>query len=250
LGWRTINFMKACFENGAIQYGHSSLTPVRYYALKPLPGSSDMAVIEVAENIGDYTGYFGLAFDTLQQSFSGQLLYNLSYPKQQLPGYYTDSLNGDTMYMRYGYGTHNPSSPYFNFAFGGNGEYVSPYFDENFRITGQRWSIDYNTKMTARYFYFLKHVLQSIPVGLKEFDKEDGWNIYPNPAFDQLICSVKRRSANTTLQIFSMEGKLLRTMQAVEQGQIEIDVSGLSPGVYFFVLKDDSERSLKKFAKQ
>jgi hypothetical protein len=75
--WRNLSDANPFYENGTIQYGFNKLTPVRYYTLNsPDITGVSLAVVEVAENIGDYAGYFGLAFDTTANAYDSLLLYS------------------------------------------------------------------------------------------------------------------------------------------------------------------------------
>ena len=150
------------------------------------------------ENIGDFSGYFGIAFDTTLADYDSLLLYNLSYPFEGFPNYYASPVNGDTLCMKFGYLMNPSMSGTFATSWGGDGEYVSPYFDANFRIHGMRWSINRNYFMNPKDFYFLKYVLDTLVTGLENNLNEIKWSIYPNPASNILHIQLSKAISTIT----------------------------------------------------
>ena len=75
--------------------------------------------------------------------------------------------------------------------------------------------------------------------------------IYPNPAKNELILTLKNTTGNLKIKIFNIEGKLLSTQNTVLENQISIDVSQLSSGIYFLNIEDENgNTAMKKFIKQ
>jgi hypothetical protein len=72
-------------------------------------------------------------------------------------------------------------------------------------------------------------------------ESEDVFGIHPNPAGDLL----KYKGLAGNLQVTSITGSKL--VELVTEGLEEIDLSGLSEGVYFLHLEKDGERFSKKF---
>ncbi len=252
--FRNLHDCNPYFENGTIQYGSGQLHPVRYYLLNS-PSETNLykyfAVIEVEENIGDSSGYFGLAFDTTMHAYDSLLLYNISYPATGYPVRYSFPVNGDTLCMKYGL-ISNPDSYVFKAYWGDNGEFCSPYFDDQFRIHGLRWGNTSNYKIGRNSFYFLKYVTDSLATGISEVEQSNGFSIYPNPAIENITVhfSGPQKSAGM-LYIQSIDGRIVRKNE-IMIGEIKTDISvkDLAAGIYLVTVGTDKGNSTRKFIKQ
>jgi len=60
--------------------------------------------------------------------------------------------------------------------------------------------------------------------------EEKALTLIPNPASQSVLVKTKEMQGDVSL--ITTEGKLIR-MYEIDQGRVEIDVSGLSPGIYF-----------------
>ncbi len=78
---------------------------------------------------------------------------------------------------------------------------------------------------------------------------EDEFTIAPNPTNYKLHCSVNGLSSNSSIQITTIEGKIVLTGILVTQSNFDIDVSTLPTGIYFLQLSDAKQRVVKKFVK-
>lgn len=67
-----------------------------------------------------------------------------------------------------------------------------------------------------------------IVLGL-EANTQKGWNVYPNPASDELFVELDETSA---IEIMDMTGKVIQT-QVLKPGKNAINIHELSTGVYF-----------------
>lgn len=249
--WRGLSDANPFYENGTIQYGFNKLTPVKYYTLNsPDDSKLSVAVVEVAENIGDYAGYFGLAFDTTTSAYDSLLLYNISYPKKDFFNIYPDSTNGDTLCMKYGFIDNNFQST-FQAYLGGNGEYVSPFFDAQYRIRGIRWSLQNNHFISRKEFYFLNQVVDSLATSINEINSQAPWKIFPNPASKNVsILLNSPLKTNASLIILNSIGQIVENRQ-VSAGELkwDIDVSHLSSGLYSLTILSSDAVQSEKFIK-
>jgi PKD repeat protein len=84
--------------------------------------------------------------------------------------------------------------------------------------------------------------------GIKEFGANSTIYIYPNPATNQLFiqCSSFNRRENTYAYITNMLGQMLLQVQ-ISNPQSVIDITSLSPGIYFLHLKSASGSATKMF---
>ncbi len=85
---------------------------------------------------------------------------------------------------------------------------------------------------------------------VKDVKAENALSLYPNPTNDKLHCSVTHVALNSTIQITTIEGKVILTGIPVTQPNFEIDVSALPAGIYFLQLSDERQRVVRKFVKQ
>lgn len=74
------------------------------------------------------------------------------------------------------------------------------------------------------------------------------YTVYPNPVKDKLMVLSSDEEEALQLEIIGMNGQLLSTQQAT--GETAIDVSGLSPGVYFVRILSAARHEQIKFVKQ
>ncbi len=76
-------------------------------------------------------------------------------------------------------------------------------------------------------------------------------NSFPNPVNDILNIDLSgAKNTNSTISIFSLEGKLLQTKQIAESGIISFDVSSLPAGMYICRYSNETEVKTVKIIKQ
>ena len=76
-----------------------------------------------------------------------------------------------------------------------------------------------------------------------------GFSIYPNPAQDQLNIRFLELANNTSLEIYDIHGKLLKSLM-INDLETHLDVSEYASGVYFVRLIGESNNTqIKKFIK-
>jgi len=68
--------------------------------------------------------------------------------------------------------------------------------------------------------------------------------IYPNPSNG--IFTVKAKSELKAINIYSQTGAFVRSIQATDAENMEINVQGLSTGIYLLELQNDTDKSWKK----
>lgn len=74
-------------------------------------------------------------------------------------------------------------------------------------------------------------------------------NLYPNPAHSILNVDLKGFNSNVTVSLMSMDGKILVSKQISAQSagtMNQIDVSGLTTGIYFVQIVNASGKIIKK----
>ena len=81
--------------------------------------------------------------------------------------------------------------------------------------------------------------------GLTDIDKSFEFNLYPNPAIDQLRIETKENIDQ--IEIFNLSGQIVHSFNS--QSKV-INVQDLVPGVYFIRLSANENFTMKKFIKQ
>lgn len=85
-----------------------------------------------------------------------------------------------------------------------------------------------------------------LSTGAIEFAEENTMNIYPNPASDVIHLMSKKQ---TNLEIYNVLGEKVGTYLMYE-GENEINISSLYPGIYFVSFPSSDERVVQKFIKK
>lgn len=88
----------------------------------------------------------------------------------------------------------------------------------------------------------------SVPLGIFEIELMN-IKIYPNPATDNLTLIFPNNISNTEIEIYNLLGEKEIYSKAAGQ-KTNIDITGLTAGVYFILVKSDSKINRQKFIKQ
>jgi hypothetical protein len=73
--------------------------------------------------------------------------------------------------------------------------------------------------------------------------------VYPNPVKDNLTIETADPNTNAKVYIYSMSGRLVKTVQMRKQNHVVVDVSDFESGVYFIELSNNSVQQWLKFMK-
>ncbi|WP_370476564.1 T9SS type A sorting domain-containing protein [Tamlana flava] len=82
----------------------------------------------------------------------------------------------------------------------------------------------------------------------KKFSKVQ-FKLFPNPANDFLTLEISPDAISSTIEVFNVQGKLIKSMKMTNNSYI-LDISTISSGMYFIQLKTTNGMSIKKFVKQ
>lgn len=80
--------------------------------------------------------------------------------------------------------------------------------------------------------------------------KAESLTIYPNPAVDRINISWTKEIATNgkaTIRIIDLSGRVITTKQ-VNNNESNLDISGLSNGLYILSINDETSASSKKFS--
>ncbi|MGY6560561.1 MAG: LamG-like jellyroll fold domain-containing protein [Luteibaculaceae bacterium] len=91
-------------------------------------------------------------------------------------------------------------------------------------------------------------IFNLITVGVKELSLEVGFNLYPNPASNQVnISYTGSLTERVALTIFDLSGKAVGSA-VINQNQQVIDISGLAQGIYLFRIETPTTSQTKRIA--
>ena len=71
---------------------------------------------------------------------------------------------------------------------------------------------------------------------------ENVCNLYPNPASDVLFVELLNGDVNASVQIMSIDGKLVLTEQIASDGANSVDIARLANGIYTVIVNTESSR--------
>jgi hypothetical protein len=83
--------------------------------------------------------------------------------------------------------------------------------------------------------------LQFESLGMKEYEKEEQFLVFPNPAENQITIELRDAiSGENRLEIIDNRGQIVISLANLSKKRNQIDLSSLSPGLYWVRLSDDS----------
>lgn len=86
--------------------------------------------------------------------------------------------------------------------------------------------------------------------GIGERRDDTLFELYPNPAVNQLIIQLKTEMSSVDVEIFDITGQRVDVISNSTKRRISVDVNNLSPGVYIVALRSDGTLSTARFIKQ
>ncbi|MCI5055399.1 MAG: DUF4465 domain-containing protein, partial [Flavobacteriales bacterium] len=93
-------------------------------------------------------------------------------------------------------------------------------------------------------FFFIDNLTVDIPFDVYDLNnEEDIFTIFPNPASEML--NVALNGEGEILTLTDLTGKVLKSINNIVSNQLSIDVSDLSPGMYFVMIDNDFKTSKK-----
>ncbi|HEY0030449.1 MAG TPA: T9SS type A sorting domain-containing protein [Bacteroidia bacterium] len=86
--------------------------------------------------------------------------------------------------------------------------------------------------------------------GISSLTNNNTFEIYPNPAADNIIINYVASSKNITANIYDTTGKLVKEIKSLGTGENQIAVADLKNGLYLINIIDGNTSSTKRFVKQ
>jgi hypothetical protein len=100
---------------------------------------------------------------------------------------------------------------------------------------------------TMTYFRSHSNTIKPVPMGIEQLTINDEQiAVYPNPATDKLTIDALQKSI---IEILNIQGQAI-IRQTVQQGETDIDISGLAKGVYILRLNSNDKTVVTKIVKE
>jgi len=96
--------------------------------------------------------------------------------------------------------------------------------------------------------YFNNIDCYNMPNSIKNLSKHQLFEIFPNPARDKFILKTERPNIHYDVIIRTLYGKTIKYTKIIKQ-ETSIDISNLTPGIYFISISDNKSSITKKFIK-
>ncbi len=117
-------------------------------------------------------------------------------------------------------------------------------------VTGTRRTHINFGNLLASSVYVMCDSLSSITLDIQQIDKNSEFSIFPNPATNQIAISSSNNQIIKQIEIFDVNGRVLKTKRKCESQQITIEIFDLQSGFYFVKITESSGISkTMKFSK-
>lgn len=215
--------------------------------------SSDIGLIELEENIGDYTGWVSIGYTQDDQELLDGFYYKFSYPSITLTNLDSNKYNGDTLYYNYGKIDYiNDKSIGVKHATGIPGEsgssLISVIPNEEYKAIGAL-SISYAVQHTRIrnwiYYSFLPYLQNSLSI--PSTPTGDEILVYPNPTSDQLYIRMAQGRLVDEIILQDIKGRIVQNYPPLSSSRI--DLSEMAAGLYFLVVTSGENKTIKKIVK-
>lgn len=216
----------------------------------------DMAVLELWDALGKYTGWAGIGFDSDDRHLQDGIFYKFSYPATYIPFLDPNVFNGDTLYYYYGkVDIWKPNSIGITGTIAIPGESGSSLLKvENGRQyisygVLNRSSDLYHSRITNWKFYALKSIIEKdLFPDESPKEKESPWAIYPNPTTGVIHIKNSENSIADEYSIYNSRGGLVYFQKGTRAAEVA-DLSFLASGAYILIIRNGAVKEAKKIIK-
>lgn len=229
------------YNNGMSMEFNSSFVS-KAYVLKQwsIDDGSDFVILELEEEIGEQTGWVGIAYDTLAENIADELYHKFSYPNSNRFSQDTTQYDGEEMY--HSYGIFDQLQRGFVSVNGGSanqGEGGSSLLRTNnnsyhtFGVLTWLNSLSH-ALLTDRSFYVFRELILDQTLAIPDPRKGEAI-IYPNPASDYLIYKNGTLNNLESYQIYNSLGQVVKDkwLNQINDSELLINTVDLSNGSYY-----------------
>ncbi|NVK27173.1 MAG: T9SS type A sorting domain-containing protein [Flavobacteriia bacterium] len=195
---------------------------------------TDINILELADNLGNLTGYLGLASSSFQDSIVNRLYYKFSYPSVHLPVFDSVPYNGDTLY--FSYGMIDSVAPNTLMVLGGHGipgESGSSFFRKNrywqaYGVTSRSVNFTHSRLLNWHYEIIYAEIKSSLR---QPTDPEPSLLVFPNPTNGSFTVYNEGSGKIEKAVLSTIDGQVVKIWEA-DSRSIYIENLGLPAGIY------------------
>lgn len=92
----------------------------------------------------------------------------------------------------------------------------------------------------------IKYIIVQNPTDIKNINANNTFKLYPNPTNNKLTIESLQKS---TIEILNIQGQTIQQQQ-LKQDKTDIDISGLTNGIYILKLTNSNKTEIKRFIKE
>ncbi len=256
-------FVCPAYNNGEYNEDFQCSWVDKIHTLGTYSLSPDFALLELADPIGEKTGWLGIGFTKNNEMLENKIFYKFSYPVRTEPIIDLREYNGDTLYFNYGiidfkknFNDKQLSIP--GFSCGGipgesgssiimvenNQKYIS------YGVLSYSFGLNHN-RITAPSFYALKPVLEPylhLSTNIPALSSESVV-LYPNPTTDKVKFQLPALD-NIQIQLFDLSGRRLLHKQVDNCLEGEIDLCSFPADTYLLLITSEKNRFVSKVIKK
>ena len=242
------------FNNGAENPIFGAHLVSKAYTFLDWNVGTDFLILELDDDVGVDTGWLGVAYDDNDDELRDQIYHKYSYPAFARFTVFDGDVNGDTLY--YSYGLYDRVDNYIGTSFpdpeGFIGEAGSPIFlandNDGFRILGTfTWSSFLHSRIRELEFWGMLNVIEPFLTTATEDIENNDFEIYPNPADNQVNIELENAGQDYTLTIYSELGVSVYNKEV--RDKVQIDLTQWPVGLYHAVLKREDRVQTASFVK-
>jgi len=109
------------------------------------------------------------------------------------------------------------------------------------------WAVGPNNNVAYQHNYYSSTTLSFATLGSEDFVSPlERTTVYPNPSNGIFKVAKSADAELTTIKVFDINAKLLKEINPELESEIQVDMTGVSKGIYFLELSNGSDKAVKK----
>lgn len=248
-------FVSPVFDNGDFNGNFQSSFVSKVYIFKDWNfNGEDLAILELEEPIGEWTGWISIGFETQDTLLKEGVFYKFSYPAETNPFIDPNAYNGDTLYYNYGL-VDDVSENRISItnATGVGGESGSSII----KVTAEEKFTTYGVLSLANnlshsrinnWRYFAIKTIIKNDLKIEDIHARDSFVVYPNPVAHSFRIKQPEGAEVLDLAIYDNSGRIC-FLPENPNSSLPIDISALPNGIYHLILTTRNGMVTRKIVK-